>query len=127
MDTATGSIVITEGTCAADRQSRQYPLAGSITYALVQGHHISKAKRTYRKAFSTSIPLQDLLRCPRLTESEAAHFLRMSAKALGNKRRHGELPRDLYVQDCKNGKVFYITEKLMEHARNQGKLLRKRK
>lgn len=50
-----------------------------------------------------------------LTEKEAAEMAGISPKTLADRRRAGRVPRDLYRQDDRKGKVKYNASKWRQH------------
>ena len=50
-----------------------------------------------------------------ISEKQAAEMAGISPKTLGDRRRAGRVPRRLYRQDCRNGKVRYHADRWREY------------
>lgn len=74
-----------------------------------------------RKRPEVAIPrtIAELLQEHRITEAEAARVMRISPKTLADKRRDGLIPRNLYVQDVKDGTVYYIVKNLLKYIEGE--------
>jgi hypothetical protein len=96
------------------------PLSEEAVQAIASLQEKNFTNLKVRPVVSEPVSIDDLLKECRLTEPEAARILRRAPKTLADQRRDGCIPESLYVQDAKDGTVYYLTQKLLTFATSAG-------